>query len=143
MEHKVSELTAMALNMIQKNELLERLTEQLRQLARTPVDDIRRQARTLLNQIADGRAADDSWKAFEQQLNHLHGDFVGRLAQRCPDLSPKELQVCSLLKLGLSSKQIAELMGTVERTIENHRFRIKRKIDPDGDTRLVTLLAGM
>lgn len=142
-EHKTNELTAMALNLIQKNELLGKLTEQVKQLGRAPAEDVRRQARTLLNQINEGRSSDDTWKAFEQQLNNLHGDFVGRLAQRYPTLSQTEIKVCSLLKLDLSSKQIAELLGTVERTIENHRFRIKRKIDPDSDTRLVTLLAGM
>ncbi|HVK40108.1 MAG TPA: LuxR family transcriptional regulator [Candidatus Kapabacteria bacterium] len=143
MEHKKSELTAMALNQIQKNELLERLTEQIRELGRAPAADVRRQARTLLNQIADGRSADDSWKTFEQQLGLLHGDFVARLSARCPSLSPTELKICSLLKLGLSSKQIAELMGTVERTIENHRYRIKNKIDPGGGGRLGTLIAGI
>lgn len=142
-EHKASELTAMALNLVQKNELLERLTGQLKELGRRPTDDMRRQARSLLNQVSEGRAADDGWKAFEQQLDQLHGDFVDRLAQRHPSLSQTEIRVCSLVKLGLSSKQIAGLLGTVERTVENHRYRIRNKIEPDGETRLATLLAAL
>jgi tetratricopeptide (TPR) repeat protein len=143
MEHRARELTAMAANLIQKNELLERLTEQIKQLSRTPAEDVRRQTRSLLNQISDNRHTDQAWKDFEQQLALLHGDFVGRLSNRFPMLAPTEIKICSLLKLGLSTKQIAELMGTVDRTVENHRYRIKRKIDPDTPTNLVTFLAGV
>jgi tetratricopeptide (TPR) repeat protein/DNA-binding CsgD family transcriptional regulator len=143
MEHRARELTAMAANLIQKNELLEKLTDQIKQLNRTPADDVRRQTRTILNQISDNRQSDQGWKDFEQQLALLHGDFVSRLSTRFPALAPTEIKICSLLKLGLSTKQISELMGSSDRTVENHRYRIKKKIDPDSPTGLVTFLAGV
>ncbi|MBC8145236.1 MAG: hypothetical protein H7X80_06590, partial [bacterium] len=142
-DHRARELTAMAANLIQKNELLASLTEQIKKIGQGAPDDVRKLSRTLLNQISDNHSADQGWKEFEQQLATLHGDFVGRLSTRFPNLATMEIRVCSLLKLGLSTKQIAELMGTVDRTIENHRYRIKKKIDPDSPTSLVTFLAGI
>jgi tetratricopeptide (TPR) repeat protein/DNA-binding CsgD family transcriptional regulator len=143
MDHRARELTAMAANLIQKNALLETLTAQLEELRKTPAKDVQRQTRTILNQISDNRHGDQAWKDFEQQLALLHGDFVSRLSTLFPRLTPMEIKVCSLLKLGLSTKQIAELMAKAERTVSNQRHRIKKKIDPDSPASLVTFLAGI
>lgn len=141
MEHKRRELTAMALNMIQKNTLLENVTEQVKLLTKTPGDESRRVARGVLNQLSESRQSDEAWKEFESQLTHLQGDFVRILSERFPSLSTTEVRICSLLKINLSTKEIAEMMGTSVRTIENHRYRIKKKIDPDSERTLVSFLA--
>lgn len=141
--HRAMQLTAMAANLVQKNQLLDELTEQITLLVQAPTEDMRKLARTLLNRVAGSRHSDQAWQDFERQLALLHGDFINRLTQRFPTLAPVEIKVCSLLKLGLPNKQIAELMGIVLRTVENHRYNIRRKIDPELKTNLVTLLTGI
>lgn len=44
------------------------------------------------------------------------------------DLSPRELQVASLVSEGLTSKQISQQLCLSEKTVETHRYRIFRKL---------------
>ena len=43
-------------------------------------------------------------------------------------LSKTEIIVCVFLKLGMRSIDIAKLMVTSERTVENHRLHIRKKM---------------
>jgi PAS domain S-box-containing protein len=49
---------------------------------------------------------------------------IGPLA----DLTPKELEVSNLIKMGRSSKQIAELLDISDQTVAFHRKNIRRKL---------------
>lgn len=49
------------------------------------------------------------------------------LAVRAPDLKPRELTICALIYENVNSKEMAEWLGLSERTIENHRYRLRRR----------------
>ena len=44
-------------------------------------------------------------------------------------LSITEIRVCSLIHLGLDNHEMAELMSISKRSIEQHRYRIKKKLE--------------
>jgi len=46
-------------------------------------------------------------------------------------LSPKEIDVIAYLKAGKNTKQIAESLGLSQRTVEFHRYNIRRKLGLD------------
>lgn len=48
---------------------------------------------------------------------------------RLDRLTPRERQVCDLVVQGLTSKEIAESLGTAEKTIHVHRQRVMSKTD--------------
>jgi len=43
-------------------------------------------------------------------------------------LAPKEVEICNFVKQGLTNKEIAELLNINERTVETHRYRIRKKL---------------
>lgn len=43
-------------------------------------------------------------------------------------LTPSELRVCTLVRAMLSTREIASRLHIDERTVENHRVRIRRKL---------------
>ncbi|HVN94799.1 MAG TPA: LuxR C-terminal-related transcriptional regulator [Syntrophorhabdaceae bacterium] len=47
------------------------------------------------------------------------------------DLTPREIEVVSYLKTGKTTKQIAELLGTSVRSVEFHRYNIRKKLGLD------------
>jgi tetratricopeptide (TPR) repeat protein/DNA-binding CsgD family transcriptional regulator len=142
-EHKTKELTAMALNLIQKNELLGELKERVERVVHATSSEAKRVARTVLEQIEESRHSDESWKVFEQQLGQLHGDFIRVLSERYPCLATMELRICSLLRLGLTTKEIADLMCISTRTVENHRYRIRKKLTLPSVRTLGSFLASL
>lgn len=144
MRLKQNELTAMALNLLQKKEMLEQLQRQLESLkGGDDGDGSMADVDRILREIRENRNADNEWKSFEQQLDNLHQDFIRRLSERYPSLTPTELKICSLTRLNLQAKDIANLLFTSVRTIHAHRYNIRKKLDLASDISLTTFLVGV
>lgn len=142
-EHKSRELTAMALSIVQKNEMLESLKERI---ARNVSDEKREKGgllKSVIEEIDSARDVESDWKMFEEQLDQLHHDFIRVLSERHTDLTPTELKICALLKANLATKDIANLLYLSERTVENHRYRIRKKMGLGVDSNLTLYLAGL
>lgn len=60
-------------------------------------------------------------------------------------LSARELEVLALIGRGLSNKEISQILGRSEKTVDNHRQSIVRKIGEGGCVRLAEIarLAGL
>lgn len=68
-------------------------------------------------------------------------DFLEVLRSRFPLLTPAELRLCSLLRLNLSTREMARILSLSTRSVENHRYNIRRKLGIDSAASLVTFLA--
>lgn len=97
--------------------------------------------RSLLIHIRDAMQSDSEWAGFEQYFSRLFPTFLDTLRQRYPQLTRKELRICAMLKLNLSTKEIAQLLSVSYRTIESARYRLRKKFDVPRNTTLTNLLA--
>lgn len=140
-EHKTRELAGSALYIVQKNEFLSRLTHRIEQIQQTKGGMRDELLADLLREVDMSTAAEQDWETLENQFNQLHRDFVRRLSHQHPGLTPAELKVCSLIKLNLSTKEIARLLCISNRSAENHRYHIRQKLDLPIDVNLTTFLA--
>ncbi|SEK40909.1 two component transcriptional regulator, LuxR family [Stigmatella aurantiaca] len=52
-------------------------------------------------------------------------------------LTPREREVCALVAQGLTNKEVAQRLGTTEKTIKVHRARVIQKLDVDSVAELV------
>jgi RNA polymerase sigma factor (sigma-70 family) len=64
-------------------------------------------------------------------------DELREIQQRANALTPREYEVFTLLVSGMINKQVAQRLGTTERTIKAHRSRIMEKMEADSLTDLV------
>ena len=62
------------------------------------------------------------------------------LKTRFPDITTGDLRVCCLLKMNLSTKEIASLMNVSVRAIELRRYRLRKRLELDNETNLVDFL---
>jgi len=56
---------------------------------------------------------------------------LGPGPELCPSLSPREREIAVQVRNGRTSKEIAELLGIAEATVERHRHNIRRKLRVD------------
>jgi PAS domain S-box-containing protein len=63
----------------------------------------------------------------ESHLNDIVSPFVYRLSSKYSGFTPTEIQVASLVRDGKTTKQIAALLNSSDRTIEAHRRNIRMK----------------
>ena len=47
------------------------------------------------------------------------------------------MRLCAFLRMNLSSKEIAPLMGISVRGVENHRYRLRQKMKLDHNENLI------
>lgn len=64
----------------------------------------------------------------KQRLNDVASSLSRRLSEQFNDLTPRELEVATLIREGRTTKQIAELLGVSAKAIEVHRDGLRRKL---------------
>ncbi len=90
----------------------------------------------LVKKIDDNIASRDDWKTFETNFERAHEEFIKKLRVGYPKLTPSDLRLCAYLRMNLSSKEIAPLLGISVRGLENHRYRLRKKMGLDVDINL-------
>jgi DNA-binding CsgD family transcriptional regulator len=136
-ENKSRELGNAALNLIRKNEVLQRLRDELLGANGDP-HALKKLAR-LIDQHLEG---DHDWEVFEESFNRVHDDFFKRLMYQFPDLTPGDLRLAAYLKMNLSSKEIAPLLNISVRGVENKRYRLRKKLGLSEEANLTEYIMG-
>lgn len=142
LEFKNKELTINLMALMKKNEMLSEISDKLNEVekgAKRPEtkDAIRR----ISKEIRQG-ADDKMLKEFSQRFQEVHVGFYNALLGKFPDLTQNELKLCAFLRINMSSKDISELTGQRIETIEQARYRLRRKLNiSNSDINLVTFLA--
>jgi PAS domain S-box-containing protein len=67
----------------------------------------------------------------QANLRELTAPFTGTFSSKMARLTPAELQVANLIKLGKRSKEIAEILHLAPGTVNVHRKNIRKKLDID------------
>lgn len=124
--NKKMKLTSTTETIIKKNETIILLRNELNRLL--DVSPNKPRTKNLIDLSMNKKDADYDWKIFESNFNELHEDFFKRLIVQYPKLSSKDLKLCAYIKSGLTSKEIAPLMGITTRGIEINRYRLRKKI---------------
>lgn len=64
----------------------------------------------------------------ESNLMDLISPFARRMSSKFLSLTPKEIQIANLIKQGRTTKDIAEVMGVSNRTVDTHRKNLRTKL---------------
>jgi tetratricopeptide (TPR) repeat protein/DNA-binding CsgD family transcriptional regulator len=73
-------------------------------------------------------ASRDPLAEFEFLFQQLHPAFFEKLLARCPALTKTELQICAMIRLNLSSKDIARLLTLSLSSVDSTRHHIRKKL---------------
>lgn len=91
--------------------------------------------------LATFLSREEFWAADKDRTAASDQEFTEQLLKQFPELSAKELKICALLKAGLSTKEITQLLSISDRTVENHRYHIRKKLNLPPNSNLATFFA--
>ena len=77
---------------------------------------------------------------FEIQIDQLHQEFFKTLIDRFPGLSNYDMRLCAYLKIGLNSKEIADLLNVQPSSAYISRSRLRKKLNLNIDEDLHSFL---
>ena len=111
-------------------------------------DDITLNLHRVILPILDelGQAADPKplLDVFRRNLDGLASSYGSRITEKAINLTPREVEICSMIKGGLASKDIAEILNISPTTVERHRKNIRKKLDlTNQDVNLATFLRNL
>ncbi len=64
----------------------------------------------------------------KKSLKEITSSFGIQITEKSIKLTPRELEICNMIKGGLSSKEIAGLINATPKTVEKHRRNIRTKL---------------
>ncbi len=142
-EHKSKELANSTMSIIKKNEFLMELKEIIDKHktelgSRYP----EKYYNCLIRKIDVNISNQDDWQVFENNFERAHEQFFEKMKTSFPQLTQSDLRLCAYLRMNLSSKEIAPLLGISFRGVENHRYRLRKKMNLEHDENLVHIISG-
>lgn len=130
LEFQKRELTNLALNLIKKNEFLEDIQILVKEIkSSNDINEKEKSINNLLKQINQSMNIDKERKTFYLHIEETNNDFFLKLEQSFPTLTLKEKQLAALLRLNLSSKDIAHLQNISPKSVEMNRYRLRQKMN--------------
>ncbi len=82
-----------------------------------------------------------NWKVIEQKFDEAFKDFDQNLLEKHPKLTPSERRLCAFLRLNMTSKDIAVITFQKESSINQARYRLRKKLKISSDENLITFLS--
>ena len=141
-ELKNKEMTMTLMSMLKKNEMLAGIRQKLLDIRNEEIHDDARESLHRIAQEIEEISDTEIWEEFELRFKQVHSDFYKNLIVKYPDLTAGDMRLCALLRLNLSTKEIAQLTGQGANAIEVGRSRLRKKLGiTNPDTNLVAFLS--
>lgn len=128
LEATTKELSQALLSLTHRNEALLSLRQMVDPYARDARGALKRLTHDLLARIDEIVETRDDWIVFDQQFERANRDFIGKIRELSKLLTPTEIKICVLIRLNLSTKQIADVLFSSIYTVKTHRTKIRKKL---------------
>ncbi len=129
LELKRQQYDSILLNIKEQKEFLENITSHIEKLIGTKDlkkrDESLKELSVILKQrMSFTREVND----FYDKIEETHRGFREKLKEKYPELSDNDVRLAILVRLGLSSKEIATLMNISSKSVEIARYRLRKKL---------------
>jgi tetratricopeptide (TPR) repeat protein len=136
---KEQELGSFVKILQEKNKILEQLENQL---ATSSVSEEYRI--TTIDKLTKSIIlTEQDWDEFKVLFEEAHGNFFTKLKLEKPDITSSEMRIAALIKLNLSTKEIAHMLGISPDSVTKTKYRIKKKFDIEKGKELEDFVASI
>ena len=136
--NKNNELSASLLQLSRLTELHEQISKKLTRL-KEDFPELESHINEITGNVS-ARLLNEAWKRYEENFMELNPSFYKQVLEVHPDISPAEIRLCTLLRLNMSSKEIAAFIHQEESSIRVSRSRLRKKIGLCESDNLVSYL---
>ena len=135
--YKNKELGLSTMHLVQKNETLDKLREELNKITKEVKDiEVKSKIKNLMSILTTDDHVEEDWNSFAINFDLVHTNFLKRMKETFPQLTPKDLKLCAYLKMNLSTKELAPLLNISVRGVEISRYRLRKKLELANDINL-------
>jgi len=139
-EFKTKELSTHALNLIQKKEFAGKAIAVVHEMQNKtkPDDALHKELHDLMRVLNYYLKTDNEWEKFHLYFNNLNQNFFDNLVKAYPNLSIHEQKLCAFIKMNLTNKEIASILGISTDSVKVAKYRLKKKMGLESGVDLYT-----
>lgn len=137
------ELASLALDALSKEQVIDSLRDTMKEEQQRGSRRSQRDLTPLLHRMRQAEGNLEFWNIYQKNFDLIHEHFFRNLQERYPQLTSSDLKFCALLRLNLSTKDIAKFANISVRGVESARLRLRKKFALTTDQNLVEFLIAM
>lgn len=129
-ENLQKELTNYALHIVEKNDFLEEVKSEMNEIRMEIKNSgVLKQINKLGSKIYQNLMINKDREEFEIQVEQACDGFFKSLEQQYPTLTNQERRLAALLRLNLSSKEISGILNISPKSVDQSRYRLRKKLE--------------
>jgi tetratricopeptide (TPR) repeat protein len=114
--------------MVEKSALAENLRTQLEHL-KSDITVPRERIENLSQILNSPILTDDDWNQFKALFEQVHRNFFATLKLKYPTLTQAETRLAALLRLNLTTREMADMLGISADSANKARYRLRKKLE--------------
>jgi len=113
------------------SEVLEQVESQKQQIKKDVITNVEDLLIPIIEQLLNkGSKIDKQYlNLLKRSLENLTSSFGRKITQKSLNLTSREIQICNMIKRGLTSKEIAGLLNISYNTVGRHRHGMRKKFN--------------
>lgn len=141
LEASRQEVTTFAVFLQSRDQLLDKIREMIKEGYKMDAASFVPHLKKLNAYISQYQSGNTANSTLMQNIEEKNQAFVQRLTEKHPDLTQGEIHLATLLRVNLSTKEIAMITGTTPKTVNMNRYRLRKALDMEGEEDLVEYLS--
>jgi DNA-binding CsgD family transcriptional regulator len=144
LESTDKEMRQMLSNLIEKNQLIEQLTEEVSQFSNVPEQLISEEKIKMIDKLQSFTLlTDDDWLEFKKLFEKLNPSFFDKVFAHSPDLTNAEIRLITLIKLNLSNLEMSRALGISPDSVRKTSLRLRKKLNMELHEELVKFILSL
>ncbi len=132
-------LAEKALWMAEKSQLIQSTVDNLEAVSKNFADQSKPHLKEIIQQLQTD-SKENFWNEFSLRFSEVHNGFFASLQEKFPELTPSEKKLAALLRLNLSTKEIAAIVHQSPDSLKVARSRLRKKLGLEPSQNLVGFL---
>ena len=137
---KTEEINLLLTETIQHIKSKERIAEDLQKLSKA---DQNVSLKSIIADLKASKSDDAKLMLIKQNIEQANFEFIKQLKEQHPGLTKTDIEICSLIRIGLSRNEVANLRNTSLEAVKSSRSRLKKKLKLNKDQNLDVYLKSL
>lgn len=139
-QYKSKQLTTHALNMMQKNTLMQEIQEELVILSKRASQENKGSFSRIKMLIKKNLRSEKDWDLFKLYFEDVNKHFYEELQKITSELTSNDLKLCALLKLNMNIKESASVLNIEPASVKTARYKLRKKLNLNPEEDLVEFI---
>jgi len=141
LKYKNNQLTTMALDITRKQDYTEQIIDRLKKIKKKSSHGSISEINELMLFLRNELNIELNRNSIDQSINDVSDEFYIKLNNSHPNLTKSDKQLCALIRLGLSNKEIAVVKNISPTSIKSIKNKLKHKLELTVDDKMTDYLS--